>query len=492
MLLETYGSLFVIFYLLSLVMIVYFANKSQKGHTMSDFYLANRDMNFGVLFLTLYATQYSGNTVIGYSGKIYRSGFIVLLSVTFMIGVIGGLCLIAPKLFQLGKKYNFLTIGDFVQKRFQYKKLTICITIISIIALLNYIFTNLKASGYIIQLVSGGLISFNWGIIIISVIMLTYELLGGMRSIAWTDVIQGCILLLGIVLVFLVFLNYSGGIINLGQQLQEIKPMLWDPPTFKEKMQWMSLLITVAIGIPLYPHMIQRIFASQSEKTLKKSFQLMVFMPFLTTLLILLISLSALIDFPHLTRQESDTAILLVLNNLVQNFLSIKIIFIVFILSAIAAIMSTIDSALLSISSLFSNDIYNRLSDYQVSQKTLLKVGKIASIVVMSLAVLLSIQLPETIWFLFQLKLELLCQIAPAIFLGLHFKSIHKKSVLIGCLIGIAICFLRIFPQMLSINIKFNFLGLSVGLWGLIVNTMIVLIGSMYHYRDINKNPLRS
>ena len=42
---------------------------------MADFYLAGRSSGLAVLFLTLYATQYSGNTLFGYTGKTYRIGF---------------------------------------------------------------------------------------------------------------------------------------------------------------------------------------------------------------------------------------------------------------------------------------------------------------------------------------------------------------------------------------------------------------------------------
>ena len=57
----------------------------------------------------------------------------------------------------------------------------------------------------------------------------------------------------------------------------------------------------------------------------------------------------------------------------------------------------------------------------------------------MFIAVVMAIKLPQTIWQLFQIKLELLCQIAPAIFLGIHLKSLSSKSILFGIYVGLII-----------------------------------------------------
>ena len=62
-------------YLLSMIGIGWWGRRQRRGHSLADFYLAGRSLGFAVLFLTLYATQYSGNTLFGYPGKSYRIGF---------------------------------------------------------------------------------------------------------------------------------------------------------------------------------------------------------------------------------------------------------------------------------------------------------------------------------------------------------------------------------------------------------------------------------
>ncbi len=62
-------------YVLSLLGIGAYAYSKRRDQSLSDFYLAGRNMGVVVLLLTLYATQYSGNTLFGFSGAAYREGF---------------------------------------------------------------------------------------------------------------------------------------------------------------------------------------------------------------------------------------------------------------------------------------------------------------------------------------------------------------------------------------------------------------------------------
>ena len=201
-LLGTGSIVFMGIYLLSLIGIGLVGRMAQKETSLVDFYLAGRGMGIFVLFLTLYATQYSGNTLIGFAGRAYRNGFSALVTVLFMSSIIGAYLLYAPRLFRLSKEHGFITIGDFIQHRYQSNRMTLTISILAILALGNYILTNLKAIGFIVTATTGGAIPFSQGIIVLSLIMVIYETLGGMRCVAWTDMVQGVLLILDVFLIF--------------------------------------------------------------------------------------------------------------------------------------------------------------------------------------------------------------------------------------------------------------------------------------------------
>ena len=83
--LGTGGLVFIGLYVLSLLLIGWFGHRAKKANTLEDHYLGGRTFGFGVLFLTLYATQYSGNSFMGFVGKAYRGGFPFLSAVVAMM-----------------------------------------------------------------------------------------------------------------------------------------------------------------------------------------------------------------------------------------------------------------------------------------------------------------------------------------------------------------------------------------------------------------------
>ncbi len=469
-LLGTGGIIFVGLYLFSLIGIGMAGRMARKENTLSDFYLAGRGMGVFVLFLTLYATQYSGNTMIGFAGKAYRGGYQSLVMVIFMSSIIGAYFLFAPKLFRLSKKHGFITTGDFIHHRFKNTVLTIIIVIISIFALGNYILTNLKAIGYIVVAATGGRVGFAQGIILLSLIMVIYETLGGMRSVAWSDVIQGVLLLVGVILIFIVIQVEYGGMVTSAEIIKSQNPEFFNPPNWTEKRLWISTIGLAFFGISVYPHAIQRIYAAKDEHTLKRSLQIMVFMPLITTMFMMIVGWVGLAQFPNLDRQGSEQITILMLQDIGYRIPAMGMMIVLFLSAAIAAIMSTVDSALLAISAMVTKDLYGRLQPGK-SQGELIRIGKIFSWLIMGLAVLLAIKLPQTIWRLMEIKLELLCQIAPAIFLGLHLKRLSSRAVLYGVIIGTIVAVIITLHPLLPTKP----LGIHAGIWGLLVNVLVLV-----------------
>lgn len=470
-LLGTGGIIFVGLYLFSLIGIGMAGRMARKENTLSDFYLAGRGMGVFVLFLTLYATQYSGNTMIGFAGKAYRGGYQSLVMVIFMSSIIGAYFLFAPKLFRLSKKHGFITTGDFIHHRFKNTVLTIIIVIISIFALGNYILTNLKAIGYIVVAATGGRVGFAQGIILLSLIMVIYETLGGMRSVAWTDVIQGVLLLVGVILIFIVIQVEYGGMVTSAEIIKSQNPEFFNPPNWTEKRLWISTIGLAFFGISVYPHAIQRIYAAKDEHTLKRSLQIMVFMPLITTMFMMVVGWVGLAQFPNLDPQGSEQITILMLQDIGYRIPAMGMMIVLFLSAAIAAIMSTVDSALLAISAMVTKDLYGRLQPGK-SQGELIRIGKIFSWLIMGLAVLLAIKLPQTIWRLMEIKLELLCQIAPAIFLGLHLKRLSSRAVLYGVIIGTIVAVIITLHPLLPTKP----LGIHAGIWGLLINVVVLVV----------------
>lgn len=465
------GTIFVGIYLFALILIGLAGRQARQEDTLADFYLTGRRLGFTVLFLTLYATQYSGNTLIGYAGAAYRQGFHFLVSIPFMMAVIGGYLVFAPRLHRLSKQEKFITLGDYLQHRFSSRTLTLIASLLCIFALGNYILANLKAIGYLVEETTGGKVSFVQGIFSLAFIMVLYESLGGLRSVAWTDVIQGILLIIGCVIIFITIQIHYGGISKSADHLLSIRPEFFLPPDSGAKRLWLSTLAIISFGVPVYPQAIQRIYAATDEVTLRRAFQIMVFMPLITTFFIVIIGLVGAARFPELDGQNSDRVILLLLTDMAHQLPGIGLLILIFLSAVVAAIMSTIDSALLSISSIIIQDFY-RPTQPNISQAHLTRAGKIISWILMAGLAYLATVLPQTLWRLTEIKLEVLCQVAPALFLGIHNRSLHSSAVLSGLAVGTTLTFGFILFEMIGISVSTKPWGIHAGIWGLSANLL--------------------
>lgn len=461
-------------YLLVLVLIGLAGRFARKENTLGDFFLAGRGLGLAVLLLTLYATQYSGNTLIGLSANAYRSGFGFLVSVFFMVGVIGVYVIYAPRLHRLSVRKGFITLSDYIQDRYDSRALSVLISLSGIIALGNFLVTNLKAAGEIVFQVTGGGVPHAHGIAGLAVIILIYETLGGLRSVAWTDVVQGILLFLGCTTVFVATLAGVGGLEGAAQRLYEARPDFWSPPDAETCLTWVSTVVIVSFGAGLYPHAIQRIYAAGSERALKRSLQIMVFMPFVTTLFMISIGILGNISHPGLSGDLSEGITLLVLKDFALSHPAAVWVVVLFAGAVFAAIMSSADSALLSMSSSVTQDIARPLSGIE-DQRRLTRLGKLISTVVMGLCVTLAIMLPQSIWQLIEIKAELLAQTAPALLLGLHWTRLRTLPVLAGFLAGTGVTLgLIVGNFFLPETVAHRPFGIHAGVIGLVVNVALV------------------
>lgn len=466
-------------YLAALLAIGVAGRLARRENTLRDFYLGGGRLGLLVLFFTLYATQYSGNTMIGFPAQAYRSGFVFLSSVTFMACVVGAYLIFAPRLHRLAKERQYVTPCDYLQDRFGHRALTLLCSGVFIVALANFVLSNLKAVGHLVEAATGGAVPFAAGVIGLALVMVIYQTLGGMRSVAWTDLLQGVLLLIGSIWIFFLLQQNLGGLAGIGEALKQERPEFWAPPDAGMKIAWLSTLLLIFFGVALYPQAIQRIYAAHDAKTLRRSLQLMVFMPLLTTFLVLHLGWMGAAIFPGLDREGSEEIAIQMLNHLGTDGAMSRLLLTFFIAAVMAAIMSTVDSAQLSISSMVTRDWIGCWKP-GLSEARLTLTGKTASWIIMGLMVWGALALPATIWELVELKLELLCQIAPALFLGLFCKRIHSGYLLAGIGVGLTVsAVLLLGGGWTDGTIVPRPFGVHAGLWGLGANLLVVGAGHL-------------
>lgn len=468
----------------------YFA---RRENSLQDFYLAGPGIGFFVLLLTLYATQYSGNTLIGFTGQTYKIGFQWTVSIQFMTAIVVFYLTFAPKLHRLAKKHGFITPADYVQHRFQSRWLTCLTSLMLILGVANFLVSQLMAMGRAMQGLTdaNSMVAYTIGVVLLALIVVVYESFGGFRAVAWTDAFQGGILLLGFALLFVLVLSQFGSLDSATRQLVEqdlerqansapgeSPKLLAHPPGVTETLRWCSYILVVGIGGALYPQAIQRIYAAREAKALQRSLAIMAFLPLVTTLISLIVGVVAIAYLPPIDPADSDTVLPELCRRVQESSWFGRVLVAILFSALLAALMSTADSILLSISSMFARDLFPLLSKQEPSQAKSTKVGKVVSWLVMIAAVAVALILNLTghanVVTLLDRKFDLLLQIAPAFILGIHWKRLHATPVIAGLLVGLVVALL------LSMTGETDKpFGVHAGLYGLAVNLVIATVGSL-------------
>lgn len=477
---------FIGLYLVSLIGIGWLAGRARRADTMQDFYLAGNGFGMTVLFFTLFATQYSGNTFFAFTGATYRIGYAWILSLHFMTAVVVAYLLFAPQLHRLAREHHFLTPADFIQHRYRNKALSLVVTTVMIIVLCNFLLAQLMAMGRAMQGLahdSGGS-AYTLGVIVLATIMVIYGTLGGLRAVAWTDALQGGILAIGfLVLVGLLFERF--GSLDAATQLIIDRDLANNtrkalPPDANRIREWFSYIFTVGFGICLYPQAIQRIYAASTARALRRSLALMAFMPLPTMIISLIAGIMALAYLPGLQGASADQIFGRVLRE-IQNHSTLGYGLVVVTLSAVlAAMMSTADSALLSISSMLTKDICAIYTMRGASESQLTRAGKIFSWSIIVAMIILAVVLREksSLVQLLDRKLDLLIQLAPAFILGIRWQGLDGRAVMAGLVVGVAVALGLAFGDFEFVS-RGKVFGFHPGLVGLLPNLAVAVVGSL-------------
>ena len=450
--------------------------KAMGRNTLAEFFLAGRSLGFLVLLLTLFATQYSGNSMSAFPGKTYRSGLSYVMSVTFMTGIVSGYLLFAPQLFRRARQRRYLTPSDFLADRFGHPVLHYLASTIFAVTLCNFLLAQLMAMGHAFSGLTEGAIPYWAGVVGGALVILIYELLGGMRAVAWTDALQGLILAFGLFLVLALLMVEVGTPAAIVAALGETAPAKIANPSFKTCATWISTFLLLGMGAPLYPQAIQRIYAARRLGELRRALAVMAWIPLFAISTVVFIGAVGIVLFPDLDRVESDKVTFKVLAHLVEVQPLATIPVVLVMMAVVAAIMSTADSALLSLTSILTKDFAaRRPGRAQEGEAALLRLAPVFSVCVLMILGAIALSPKFTLWRLLEIKFEILIQMSPAFVLGtLHERqdpgAFSGRDILLGIIVGLAVALGLYGAGLRMVG------GLHAGSLGMVANYATVLI----------------
>ena len=334
-----------------------------------DLYVAGRKLSPFILAATLTATNISLYSFVGVSGTAYKYGISIIWQTWT-----GNMALVFAGLFILPimRRLQIRTIPELLELRYN-GAVRLLVSVLWVFRLAFWLGVVLYAGVSAAQQITG-IESFTFWVLLFSVIITIYTMLGGMWSIVFTDAIQFLLMMLGVLIIFPITMHAVGWWPGL---VEKIQPGHLDLITQTGKYNWKFVIAIWFLGIQwacLDQGLLQRAFSARSTKVVVKG---MVWSGIITTpfaFLWVTPGLAACVLYPGLEKPEFAVPTIII--HLVP-----KIILGIVVCGLLASQMSTIDSNLGSAATLFSNDIYTRFMKRKATTKEVLRVIRIATIV---------------------------------------------------------------------------------------------------------------
>jgi len=356
-----------------LLLIIGHRSRVRRAGDADQYFVAGRSLRTPLLVTTMAATNFSAFTVFGASGAGYRDGLAFLPVMAFGTGFMAlTFWLIGRKVWQHGRTHSFITPSELVGHLYGSRSVAAVVAGVLLVFTIPYLALQPMAAGAVLGQMFG---LPPWaGAAAVTVAIVLYTTRGGLRAVAWTDALQG-ILMVSVMLLALVMVvaHYGGWNAAFARALEQ-QPALFARPglsgTYTPAV-WFSFLALWFFCDPMFPQLFQRFYAARDEAALGRTALLYPFICIVVFAPPVLIGMLGHLSTPGLTGKEADGILAFMMTAMGNDLMGTLV-----LTAGLAALMSTMDSQLLTLSSVVSRDlwpVFTRGRRPQVSTARLLR-----------------------------------------------------------------------------------------------------------------------
>lgn len=418
--------------------------RSKWSASPENYFLADRRLGPVIFLFTMAATNFSAFTVFGASGAGYRDGYAFYPVMGFGTGFMAlTFWIIGRKARSLGIAEGALTPPGLVRSAYNSRNVSTLFASVMIIFTIPYLALQPIAAGYALEELLG--LPHIWGAAAVTAIICIYTLRGGLRAVAWTDALQGLLMFFVLAVALVLIAGQMGGLSEAGKKLLEIKPELFSRPggqgTYLPGI-WFSYILLWFFCDPMFPQLFQRFLAARDETVIRKT---MCFYPLVCSAVFLLpvtIGVLGHLSHPDLAGKAADKILPLLAADMNNQVLGTLI-----IACGLAALMSTMDSQLLTLSSIFSQDIVPLFSRKEIESTW---PGRLFVIVLSLCGFFMAVNPPGTILAIARQTFTGLAVLFPTVLFGLHPGWKSAKAAALSIIAGegaLILSFFNILPS---------------------------------------------
>ncbi|MFD1850895.1 sodium/pantothenate symporter [Oceanobacillus bengalensis] len=412
-----------------------FASRSLKSSDsfLQDYFLGGRSLGGFVLAMTMTATYGSASSFIGGPGVAYNEGLgWVLLSVTQIATGYFTLTILGKRFAIVSRQYKAVTIVDFLKERYQSKWVVLLSSVSIIIFLFSAMAAQWIGGGRLIQSLTG--LSYTTALFIFVITVLLYVTFGGFRAVTLTDAVQGSIMFVGTLILLIAVIIAGGGIPAIMSDLFNENPNLITPfgadgtltPAYVS-----SYWVLVGVGVVALPQIAVRAMSYKDSRSLHRALIIGTIVVGLIMLNMHLIGVFARPILPGI--EVGDTVMPLIALEVLPQWLAGIV-----LAAPLAAIMSTVDSLLLLVSSTIVKDVYLNYIKPEAQPRKIQRLSMGITAILGIIVFLLALNPPDLIiWLnLFSIGGLEAAFIWPII-MGIYWKKGNKYGAVTSMVVGI-------------------------------------------------------
>ena len=366
--------------------------------SLSGYFLADKKLPPWVVAFSTNATGESGWLLLGLTGMGYSVG---VQAFWVVAGEVFGISLawkfLARRVKRLGDESGSITVPDLLSASFDdphqlIRKISVMIILVMVSV---YVSAQMVATGKAFSSFTG--MDYSLAVVFGAAVIIAYTFIGGFKAVAYTDLVQGVLMLGGLILVPCVAVSSLGGLQEMLFGLQDIDEQLLNPFRSQGGGQggWILILSFLAIGLPFLgvPQLTVRFMSAVSESSIRTAGIISVLVTFMFGTGAVLTGMAGRVLVPGL--EDAETIFPVLASELFPDVITGMLMVVV-----LAAIMSTVDSLLLLASSAVVRDFLQQIRESELSDRELARYGKIITLVIGVLGLSFAlVESPLIFWF---------------------------------------------------------------------------------------------
>jgi SSS family solute:Na+ symporter len=383
-----------------------------------DYFVATRTIGPFVLLMTLFGTNMTAFSMLGASGEAYHRGigvFALMASSTAIVSPVF-IYFLGPRVWALGKRYGYLTQVEYFRDRWGSNGVGTLLFLVLVGLLIPYLLIGVKGGGITLAQITGERVPEWAGSLAMCAVVLTYVTVGGMRGTAWANTFQTLVFMTLGGLAFFVIVRNSGGLAGAMESVAQSHPELLARGDLISPIKLLSYT-AIPMSIGMFPH----IFAHWLTAKRADSFKLpIVAYPICLVIVWVPSVLLGVIGAAQVSGLQGPAA-----NTILVQLIDIHATDLLAGLLAagvFAAIMSSLDSQTLAVSTMFTRDVVGRPGSGEMSDRRQVRLGRVFVTAVLLVTFALSLAANRSIFALGVWSFSGFAALAPLPFAALFWK----------------------------------------------------------------------